>query len=157
VVGTAISTRAKWRSSPSARIGTLKSCLTPPTLSERRYYIRHESGGCRSLTLVVELLLQPNRSFFAPPDRQRIRACSELVRLATRYCSTRVSNLCFQSIGCGQSSWCQNHKSVASVQVRTVGAIRSLRPVADVGRSECLFTLAEQCQDSEPNHRIGDG
>src|ERR1022692_3853149 len=31
------STRAKWRSSPSARIGMLKICLTPPTLSEKRF------------------------------------------------------------------------------------------------------------------------
>ncbi|MGH9496570.1 MAG: hypothetical protein ACRD3B_16325, partial [Candidatus Sulfotelmatobacter sp.] len=37
VVGKAISTRAKRRSSPSARIAALKGCLTPPTLSERRF------------------------------------------------------------------------------------------------------------------------
>src|SRR5689334_18383730 len=32
------STRAKWRSSPSARIRVLKECLTPPTLLEMRIY-----------------------------------------------------------------------------------------------------------------------
>jgi len=31
------STRAKWRSSPSARWGVREKCLTPPTLSERRF------------------------------------------------------------------------------------------------------------------------
>src|SRR5437588_8269807 len=44
------STRAKWRSSPSARIGTLKIRLTPPTLSERRFNVNHgpkvrQNGG----------------------------------------------------------------------------------------------------------------
>jgi len=34
------STRAKWRSSPSARIGTLKIRLTQPTLSERRFFVK---------------------------------------------------------------------------------------------------------------------
>jgi hypothetical protein len=32
------STRAKRRSSPSARCSVCENCLTPPTLSERRYY-----------------------------------------------------------------------------------------------------------------------
>jgi hypothetical protein len=32
------STRAKWRSSPSACCSVLENCLTPPTLSERRFF-----------------------------------------------------------------------------------------------------------------------
>src|SRR6266566_6118919 len=39
------STRAKWRSSPSARIGTLKIRLTQPTLSERRFSTRRCQGS----------------------------------------------------------------------------------------------------------------
>jgi hypothetical protein len=31
------STRAKWHALPSARTSTLEKCLTPPTLSERRF------------------------------------------------------------------------------------------------------------------------
>jgi hypothetical protein len=37
VVGMAFSSRAKWRSSSSACCGVLENCLTPPTLSERRF------------------------------------------------------------------------------------------------------------------------
>jgi hypothetical protein len=32
------STRAKWRAFRSARTSTLKKCLTPPTLSETRFF-----------------------------------------------------------------------------------------------------------------------
>ena len=56
VVGTAISTRAKWRSSPSARIGMLKSCLTPPTLSETRCFNSYE--GFSLLDSPIEPLLR---------------------------------------------------------------------------------------------------
>jgi hypothetical protein len=57
VVGTAISTRAKWRSSPSALIGMLKICLTPPTLSERRYYVSHDRFQFFELTTSIERIL----------------------------------------------------------------------------------------------------
>src|SRR5207245_9396117 len=36
------STRAKWRAPLSARTSTPKKCLTPPTLSERRFFINNQ-------------------------------------------------------------------------------------------------------------------
>jgi hypothetical protein len=42
VVGSCHFNQSEMALSPSARIGTLKSCLTPPTLSERRCYDSHQ-------------------------------------------------------------------------------------------------------------------
>src|SRR5258708_22953983 len=38
------STRAKWRALRSARVSTLKKCLTPPTLSETPVFASHALG-----------------------------------------------------------------------------------------------------------------
>jgi hypothetical protein len=46
------STRAKWRALPSARTSTLEICLTPPTLSERRFLTSYGHGApedCRPI------------------------------------------------------------------------------------------------------------
>src|ERR1700737_3981593 len=40
------STRAKWRALRSARVTTLKKCLTPPTLSERPVGNSSAAGRC---------------------------------------------------------------------------------------------------------------
>ena len=37
-----VSTRAKWRALTSAGVSMLKKCLTPPTLSERRYFANYQ-------------------------------------------------------------------------------------------------------------------
>jgi hypothetical protein len=39
------SARAKWRSSPSACRSVLKNCLTPPTLSETRFFANNVENG----------------------------------------------------------------------------------------------------------------
>src|ERR1035438_8593253 len=62
------STRAKWRSSPSARISMLKSCLTPPTLSERRFCDKFAKGDSQPKRFPPKMALCSRRHLFRLPS-----------------------------------------------------------------------------------------